>query len=329
MADRRDSEREHLWVEERLSTYIDNQLAPLERAQLERHVRDCARCQRSLAALRWTVSLVKQAPAPALPRQFTLPIPQQKARPRDVPAFGFGFARLATVVATLLLFAVVGIDVISQLGGTLSGSAPAPAAMQNVAQPTSIALAPGQAEDQSKQPTPTVAASEKLLKAPTIAPLPAVPPAPTSAPIASPTVIFGRGGGLPETSSTETSMSSLAATAAPPRAPALRASGTPTTGPLASAASLPPTAEPTTTPQPTATMPLPTATATVPPPTETAQPSSTPEVQALVQPTVAPFAQSQAETPEPVVTPIRATEIGLFFFAVFFATVTVLLWRRK
>jgi hypothetical protein len=328
MADRRNSEREHLWVEERLSDYIDNQLAPLERAQLERHVRDCARCQRSLAALRWTVSLVKQAPAPALPRQFTLPIPQQKVRPRSLPAFGFGFARLATVVATLLLFAVVGIDVISQLGGTLTGSAPAPAAMQNVAQPTSIALAPGQAEDQSKQPTPTTAASEKLFAAPTAAPLPAAPPTPTSAPISSPTVIFGRGGGLPETSSTETAKS-LAATAAPPRAPALRASGTPTTGPLTSAASLPPTVAPTITPQPTATLPLPTATATVPPPTETAQPSSTPEAQALVQPTVAPFAQSQVETAEPVVTPIRATEIGLFFFAVFFAAVTVLLWRRR
>ena len=321
MADPRNSENEHAWVEERLSAYIDNQLAPLERAQFERHLRDCARCQRSLAALRWTVSLVKQAPAPALPRQFTLPVPAPKAQPRGMPAFGFGFARLATVVATLLLFAVVGIDVISRLGGTFTASAPAPAA-QSARQPTSIALAPGQAKDQSKQPTPTAAATEKLFAAPTAAPLPAVPPAPASAPTASPTVIFGLGGGAPETPSTETSKS-LAATAAPPRAPVLRASGTPTTAPLAGAASVLPTVEPTTTPQPTATMPLPTATATVPPPTATAQPSPTP------QPTVAPFAQNQAETPQPVVTPIRATEIGLLFFAVFFGAVTVLLWRRR
>ncbi len=328
MADRRDSEREHLWVEERLSAYIDNQLAPLERAQLERHVRDCARCQRSLAALKWTVSLVKQAPAPALPRQFTLPVPKQKAKPRGVPTFGFGLARLATVVATLLLFAVVGIDVISQLGGAVTGTAPAPAAMQNVAQPTSIALAPGQAEDQSKLPTPTTAASEKLFTAPTAAPLPAVPPAPVSAPTASPTIILGLGGGVPETPSTETSKS-LAAATAPPRAPALRASGTPTTASLAGAASLASTVAPTTTSQPTATMPQPTATVSVPPPTATAQPSSTPIAQALVQPTVSPLAQSEAETPQPAVTPIRATEIGLFFFTVFFAAVTVLLWRRK
>ncbi|HEX7593570.1 MAG TPA: zf-HC2 domain-containing protein, partial [Anaerolineae bacterium] len=112
MAERKFSATEHAWVEERLSAYIDNQLAPLERAQLERHLRDCVRCQASLASLRWTVSLVQQAPAPALPRAFTLPVPA-----RHAPAFGFGLARLATVAATLLLFAVIGVDAISQLGG--------------------------------------------------------------------------------------------------------------------------------------------------------------------------------------------------------------------
>ena len=58
MADRNFAANEHAWIEERLSAYIDNQLAPLEHAQLERHLRGCARCQASLASLRWTVSLL-------------------------------------------------------------------------------------------------------------------------------------------------------------------------------------------------------------------------------------------------------------------------------
>ncbi len=309
MADRRDSENEHVWVEERLSAYIDNQLAPLERAQLERHLRGCDRCQSNLATLRWTVSLVKQAPAPALPRQFTLPVPAPKMPPRRAPAFGFGFARLATVVATLLLFAVVGIDVIAQLGGGLAASAPAPAALQNAAQPTSIALAPAQAEDHSKQPAPT-SAPEQLFAVPTASPT---------------TQALDRGGGGPKAAPTENaSAKSAEATVAPPKAPALRASGTPTAAPAAGIAIAPTAVPPTAPSQPTAT-----ATTLPPTATTTALPSPTPAAQAFAQPTLAPLPPRQIETAQPVVTPIRVTEIGLFFFAVFFGALTVLLWRRK
>ena len=295
MADRRNSGNEHAWVEERLSAYINDQLEARERAQLERHLRDCARCQASLASLRWTISLVKQAPAPALPRQFTLPLPAPRTQPRGMPAFGFGFARLATVVATLLLFAVVGLDVISQLGGGYGASAPAPVALQNAAQPTSVALAPEQAEDQSKRLTPTAAAPQATLLA--RPPAPAVPP-PASA--------------------TET-LKGSATTAAAPKGPAQRASATPTTSALAGAASVPPTVAPTARPQ-----------ATAPPPTATAPPSPTPAAQALAQPTGAPLPpRPEVERPQPVVTPVRATEIGLSFVAIFFGIVTVLLGRRK
>ena len=307
MADRRYSENEHAWVEERLSAFVDNQLEPSERAQLERHLRGCDQCQISLASLRWTVSLLKQAPAPALPRQFTLPVPAQKTQPRRASAFGFGLARLATVVATLLLFAVVGIDMISRLGGFMA-SASAPAALQNAAQPTSIALAPAQVEDQSKQPTRT-SAPEKLFAVPTAAP----PPAPAIAPLATPTEIPGRGGG-PEVSPSE-SAKGAAETVASPKAPAQRAPTTPTPAPVFGAASVPSSVAPT-------------ATAT-PASTATAQPSPTPAAQAFAQPTVAPLPPRPVETAQPVVTPIRATEIGLLFFAVFFGVVTVLLWRRR
>jgi Putative zinc-finger len=296
MAERKFSATEHAWVEERLSAYIDNQLAPLERAQLERHLRDCARCQASHASLRWTVSLVKQAPAPALPRAFTLPMPAQARR---APAFGFGFARLATVAATLLLFAVIGVDAISQLGGGFAASAPA--ALQSAAQPTSIAL------------VPTSAADKSLAASPAVAPA-AVPPIATSAP--SPTEVFGRGGGAQETVPTDSAKSGVITLTAP-RAPAVAPRGSITATLAIGAASIatlvPPTA---------------TATATVPSPTAMAQSSPTPNAQARVQPTVAPAPPRVDETPRQIVTPLRLGEIGLLFLAVFFGTLTVMLRRR-
>jgi hypothetical protein len=334
MSDRKFAENEHVWVEERLSAYIDNQLTPLEQAQLERHLRGCARCQASLASLRWTVSLVKQAPAPALPRMFTLPVPNQTRR---AASFGFGFARLATVVATLLLFAVIGLDAISQLGGGFVGSAPAPAALQNAANPTSVALAPSQTQDQAKEATPT--SSPVRLSAapqPTSAPAPtgpvqppALPPAPAILP--SPTEVLGLGGGGPETVETAPTPSAKAAgSPAPlPRAPAVAPGGPMTTTLAAGAASLATPVPPTSTPQATATTRLPAATATVPSPTVLAKASPTPNVQAFAQPTLASLPPSVAETPRQIASPVRAAEVGLFFLAVFFAAVTVLLRRRK
>ncbi len=189
MADRKFPENEHAWVEERLSVYVDNQLAPKERVQLEHHLRDCARCQASLASLTWTLSLVKQVPVPTLPRSFTLPVP---ASTRRAPSFDFGFAGLATVAATLLLFAVLGVDAISQLGGGFTASAPA--ALQNAANPTSVALAPSQAQDQAKEATPTSPVRPLVAPQPTAAPAAsspaqpaALPPAPASATSPAPT----------------------------------------------------------------------------------------------------------------------------------------------
>ena len=320
-------------MEERLSGFIDNQLAALERAQLERHLRDCKRCQTSLASLRWTISLVKQVPAPTLPRMFTLPMP---APTRPASAWGFGFARLATVVATLLLFAVIGLDAISQLGGGVGSRAPV--AVQNAAAPTSVALAP-RVEDQAKQVSPT-ASTGALFSAPQPSPavlatqpaasalVPALPPAPasapTAAPAAAPTVILGLGAG-PDTAETSSPTVKSAATALP-RAPAAvpRATATSTLAPAASAAGL---ATPV---PPTATVPAPTATATaVPPnPTATARPSPTINAQAYAVPTLAPLPPRQLETPQAIASPIRWTEIGLFFLVVFFAAIAVLM-RRK
>jgi hypothetical protein len=326
MADREFLEKEHAWVEERLSAYTDNQLAPLERAQLERHLSNCARCQASLASLKWTLALVKQAPAPALPRSFTLPVP---APARRAPSFGFGFAGLATVLATLLLFAVIGVDFISRLGGGLAVSAPAPAALQNAARPTSVALAPSQAQDQAKEATPTSPVRPLVAPQPTAAPAAsspaqpaALPPAPASAPPPAPTEVTGRGA-APETSDTSATSSAKSAGSTPPisRAPAVAPRGPITPTLAVGAASLATPVPPTSTPLSTAT--------TVPNSTAVAKPSLTPNVQAFAQPTIAPLPPREAETPQQVISPVRVAEVGLFFFVVFFAAITVLLWRRK
>jgi anti-sigma factor RsiW len=75
------------WDEQRetISAYVDDALAPHERADFERHLNTCATCQRELEALRQVRALLRRLPSPALPRSFTLP-----AEPGAAPA------RLAT-----------------------------------------------------------------------------------------------------------------------------------------------------------------------------------------------------------------------------------------
>ena len=59
----------HAYAEERLSAYIDGQLSDEERTNVRKHLQQCASCQASLDSLGWTIKLLKQVPAPPLPRQ--------------------------------------------------------------------------------------------------------------------------------------------------------------------------------------------------------------------------------------------------------------------
>ncbi len=158
MFDRKISDM-HAWVEERLSGYIDSQIAADERAQIERHLADCARCRASLESLRWTVSLLKQAPAPALPRSFAIPIVRRESRAGN---FSFGFLRAATALATLLLCLVVGLDLFSQSRfSSPAPSAPLPAA-QFAAPTQNVALAPQATAAPTSAPAPTLAPPQPL-----------------------------------------------------------------------------------------------------------------------------------------------------------------------
>ncbi|MBI4789635.1 MAG: zf-HC2 domain-containing protein [Chloroflexi bacterium] len=332
MSDRQVNRNGHVWIEARLSDYMDNQLPPLERAQLERHLRDCARCQGTLDSLQWTVALLKHAPAPKLPRSFTLRVPAPAPR---APIIGLSALRLATALATLVFVSLVGIDLILNLGG--AGLAPAPLPAARKAQsvpPTSIALGmpptPTNPTNILVAPAAATAAPPTAAPAATQAPQPTKAPAATTAPTAAvvapsptatrvrplaqpfagtrttvtPTPVFRGGGGPPpETSANKGAQDTAeAATAA--------------TAPLA--------------PPPVGAM---VATPTVIPPTATGiPPTVTPSPKALaqVEPTRLPVAPpSPVETPQYAATPLRIAELGALFIAVFLGAVTLLLWRKR
>lgn len=298
----------HMWVEARLSDYIDNQLPVAERARLEQHIGECQQCRASFESMRWTIALVKHAPAAATHRSFTLAMPTQRTQPAVV----FGFARLATALATLALFAIIGVDLIWQFGGIASAPAPmmAPAA-EKMNQPTSVAFAPTRAPESTK--APEIVAAPQPTQAPkaagavsaaasSAAPL---PPAPANVPPPAPTNVSAPAGA--EASRTQSALDASKAQTATQsaRQPALGGNII------------------------TPTITLPTAT-TVPtstsmPPTETPAPTLVAQAREQVTPATSVTA---ADSPAPLISPLRAAEIGLFFLAIFFATLTVLLWRQ-
>lgn len=305
-----------------MSEYLDNRLAANARARVETHLRECADCRAAFESLRWTMALVKQAPAPALPRAFTLPVPAPRAQ-RSSRAFGF--AQFGAALATLLLITVIGVDVITQFGGGMG--APMASTAKEFSAPTlEIAAAPqAEARDQIDIPAPTAAAIARPTSAPapTSAPKPAEltkPPAPmpTAAPPAAapPGPVSLLPTATPDAKgATADSEKARSATAAPRVGMAITATATisaPTTISSALAQSVS------------------TVTATTVPPTLATLPSATRiaqargEVTRASQPTPVPRAAVPSFS-----TPLRAVELGLLFLAIFFGAMVVVMWRRK
>ncbi|MEW5718905.1 MAG: zf-HC2 domain-containing protein [Chloroflexota bacterium] len=331
MVGRNNSANSHAWVEARLSEYLDNRLAANEYARIEQHLRECAECRASFESLRWTIALVKQAPAPALPRAFTLPLPEVTKRAAR-PSLAFGFAQFATVLATLLLIAVIGVDLISQFGGGMTTTAPSVA--KQYAAPTSAArdqaAEAAQPAQAPKPAEPTKLAAPKPTMAPTAAPQPTMAPTTAAQPAAAPpaaalpapmnvlpTPTAPRlvGGGAPEVTETKgatdtTTAKSSSATPVFRAGFAITATAT-LPAPTATAMSVPPTA-------------------TSVPPTATAFPSRTIVAQTRAEATRAPApTQVPPATMRPFVTPLRVVEFGLLILAIFFGAVVIVMWRRK
>jgi len=292
------SRRIHQWVEERLSEYVDNRLLPRERAAIEQHLAECAACRASLESLRWTIALVKQAPAPALPRTFVLPVPAPRA-PR--PSLAFGLAQFGAALATVLLLVVIGVDVLIQSSAL---RAPMPSvAYESAAPPREIAAAPPTTTRETtslREATrlPTLTATSQPVRTPqAVMPAAPLPTAPLKRAIADQT---------------------LSATPAPRAGVALATTPTATSTLTATATPVLLTATST-----------PTATATTMSPTATALPSPTLIAQARAStraPQPAPLAGSVAPFDTNV---LRALEVLLLALAVFFSAMVFVLWRAR
>ena len=302
----------HEWAEERLSDYIDDRLPFPERNRLEQHLQGCERCQASLASLRWTVSLLKRAPAPTPSRSFFLPMEQ---KPAGVPLFGLAALRFATALATLLLVSLIGIDLILQFGGANATARPAARPLS----PPHVALSQPSASSASDQ---SVGASSAATAPLPLTPGAAATVAPTPAAKAQSTV--APAGAQP--------FRSAGPTSTPTYAPIPGGSGERT----ASAKSATENGSPTRPGPltlgvvPTAAPPEPTQTPTSPavPPTATPAPATaTPSPGALES---KPFVPPPSGPSTSAVLPaVRIGELALLFLAVFLGSLTVMVGRRS
>ena len=57
--------RDHRWAPDRMSGYLDGELAGGERGQMERHLAECQDCRRLLAGLRAVLDGLHRLPVPA------------------------------------------------------------------------------------------------------------------------------------------------------------------------------------------------------------------------------------------------------------------------
>jgi anti-sigma factor RsiW len=120
MARLRRKDREHQYVSDRLTAYMDEELVPREQARVETHLSTCEECRVDLRTLRWTKGLLRKVPAIKVPRSFVVReadiVPGRLVR-RRFPVLA---AQWATA-AVALLFVLV-------LGGDLLTGAPMPGA---------------------------------------------------------------------------------------------------------------------------------------------------------------------------------------------------------
>lgn len=202
---------EHEYFEERLSAYLDGELAPDEHEAVKHHVVTCAACQWELETLGQTIQWTRELPAITVPRVFTIPV---AAQPERLPRRRWNLLPVlqgaTALIAVLLVFAVTG-DLM--FGSLRMGSAPeqeaAPISTEVTQEVEAAAEAPAAVEAPVAEPEVEVEAekivvetvvetvvveAEVMMVAPTEAPLamalppgePAATPQPPSAEATAP-----------------------------------------------------------------------------------------------------------------------------------------------
>jgi len=104
--------REHRYVGDRLSAYVDDELTDRERARVATHLATCEVCRADLRALRWTKDVLSHTPPVRVPRSFVVrEVDVQARRPaRKRPLLA---AQWATAVVALLFVVVLGGDLLT------------------------------------------------------------------------------------------------------------------------------------------------------------------------------------------------------------------------
>ena len=104
---------EHRWTWNNLSAYMDGELPPDDAARVEKHLKECADCQRELDSLCELTSLMRQMPSRTPPRSFFVPAEAANQRRRlRTRSWAYGAMRTVSVLATLLLVFVIGGDLL-------------------------------------------------------------------------------------------------------------------------------------------------------------------------------------------------------------------------
>ena len=142
--------------DELLSAFVDDQVTPDEREQVQTHLRTCSACQQRLVELRAMVGLLQGLPEVPTPRDFKLG-PRAVADPPNVIRLRRWYA--ATRVLTGSLAAGF---VLLTAGVLYVDSRPGPAATSTVSKPQ-VALAPAAAPRTDSAPAPTVAPAAKAV----------------------------------------------------------------------------------------------------------------------------------------------------------------------
>lgn len=127
-------------AQELLSAYLDKQVMPRERGQVERHLRACVKCAQELETLQYVAGLLRATPRVSVPRAFTLSeadVGRSAVRGRPRRRLSLYFQGATAVVAALLVVVVVG-DVLT--GSMRQSAAPvaAPVAAPMMLEKTAV-----------------------------------------------------------------------------------------------------------------------------------------------------------------------------------------------
>src|SRR6476620_10850680 len=90
-------------TDEQISTYLDDRLAPQERASASAHLGQCDECSETLQDFRFTVHALRALPDPPLPRSFLIVQTSRTSFWSRLMSWSTGIRGLAAVAAALFV----------------------------------------------------------------------------------------------------------------------------------------------------------------------------------------------------------------------------------